>query len=148
MLFSLRLFLKTFFEQIKLENGVLLRTENIMIYGAGKGGVAIAKSLKAEHSNYHIVGFIDEKADNHLQLLGAKVYSLSSALKVIAKKNVKKIIVSPLKMQSPNIVEVIDVFLEKGITILTTSNFSIVSNETFKSLFFTLYHNSAHVSIN
>ena len=130
MLFSLRLFVKTFFEQIKLENGVLLRTENIMIYGAGKGGVAIAKSLKAEHSNYQIVGFIDETADNHLQLLGAKVYSLSNALKIITKKNVKKIIVSPLKMQSPNIVEVIDIFLEKGITILTTSNFSEYNAET------------------
>jgi FlaA1/EpsC-like NDP-sugar epimerase len=33
-------------------------------------------------------------------------------------------------MQAPNVVEVIDVFLEKGITILTTSNFSEYNAET------------------
>lgn len=118
LLFSVRLVVKLLFERLELESGPY---QNVMIYGAKQAGVAIAKSLKMTPSKYNLVGFIDEKASNHMQLMGVKVYSFDKLESALLHKKVKAVIVSPLKMQEPKVTERLEFLLEHGVQVLTTS---------------------------
>lgn len=119
LLFSVRLVVKLLFERLELESGPY---ENVMIYGAKQAGVAIAKSLKMTPSKYHLVGFIDDdKANNHVQLMGVKVYAFEKLDSILQYKKVKAVIVSPLKMQEREVEKHLEFLLERGIQVLTTS---------------------------
>lgn len=116
-LFSVRLVVKLLFERLELESGPY---KNVMIYGAKQAGVAIAKSLKMTPNKYNLVGFIDDD-NNHVQLMGVKVYSFDKLESILAYKKVKAVIVSPLKMQEKNITKLLEFLLERGVQVLTTS---------------------------
>lgn len=118
LLFVLRLFVKTIFDFISMN---LVETIPVMIYGSKSAGVGIAKMLRANNDlKYRLVGFIDTDKENIQRILmGVKVYELNDrTVKEVILKKAKAIIVSPLKMEKPNIQNELDVFINNGLSVL------------------------------
>lgn len=75
---------------------------NVFLYGTKLPAIRIAKSLKGSNDfNFKVKGFIsDEEPMIGKNILGLKVYGTSDNLfRILEQKNVKKIIVSPNKLQ-------------------------------------------------
>lgn len=84
-----RILARSFIARIEINKN----QKNIIIYGAGKAGVQLAKVLECT-SNMRLLGFIDDSRELHnKQVLGVKVYGLSSlegsALKISDKKQLE-----------------------------------------------------------
>ena len=70
------------------------------IYGVKAGGVALAKSIRSQKpAKYRLAGFISSQNDvTGKMLMGVKVYPLTDSLvEEMKKRNVKVLLVSPLK---------------------------------------------------
>ena len=124
-LFIIRLFVKTIFDFVSINS---VETIPVMIYGSKSAGIGIAKMLRANNDlKYRLVGFIDtDKVDSQRILMGVKVYELNDkTLKEIISKKAKAVIISPLKMESVDIQNDLDVFVNNGLSVLIAPPMSI-----------------------
>lgn len=97
---------------------------NVFLYGTKLPAIRIAKSLKGSNDfNFKVRGFIsDEVPMIGKNILGLKVYGTNENLfRALEQKNIKKIIVSPNKLQEIRDSHLLDKFLENSISLLTTT---------------------------
>ncbi len=115
-----RVVVKLFFELINFDGR---HSSNVFIYGAKDTGVNIAKSLRANLRNhYRLRGFIaDESELVDKTMMGVKVFrNDDTLLESMDERDVKTIIVSPLKMELlKNNSDLTDKFLAHNIKLLT-----------------------------
>ena len=96
---------------------------NVFVYGTKLPGIRIAKSLKGSNEfKFKIKGFISDDAPMiGKNILGVKVYGTDENLfRVLEQKSIKKIIVSPHKLQEIKDSHLLDRFLENSISLATT----------------------------
>ena len=96
---------------------------NVFVYGTKLPGIRIAKSLKGSNEfKFKIKGFISDDAPMiGKNILGVKVYGTDENLfRVLEQKSIKKIIVSPHKLQEIKDSHLLDRFLENSISLTTT----------------------------
>ena len=92
-----------------------------MIYGAKKAGCSIAKALRASLSNrFQLCGFIADESDLvGKTLMNLKVYANDGHLsEVLERKGVKRIIISPAKMEEVRETDFLDRMLSLGIKVM------------------------------
>ncbi len=117
MIWALRVFVKVIYDTIRSSNN----SQNIFIYGCLQGGIALAKSVRAENpARYSLEGFIS--GDPTLEgswLLGVKVYyDDDRVLGVMKEKKVTTLLVSPLQAERfTNHTSFVDSLIEAGIKI-------------------------------
>jgi len=70
----------------------------IFVYGCMQGGIALAKSIRDDSSNYRLGGFVsDDKSLNGSWLLGVQVYyDDDNLVNLMQEKHVKAMLISPL----------------------------------------------------
>lgn len=105
---------------------------NVFLYGTKLPAIRIAKSLKGSNDfNFKVRGFIsDEEQMIGKNILGQKVYGTNENLfRALEQKNIKKIIVSPNKLQEIRDSHLLDKFLENSISLLTTTPLNEWSGE-------------------
>ena len=105
---------------------------NVFVYGTKLPAIRIAKSLKGNNDfKFKVKGFIsDEEHMIGKNILGAKVYGTSDNLfRALEQKDIKKIIVSPNKLQDLKDSHLLDKFLENSISLMTTLPLSEWSGE-------------------
>lgn len=128
LLFTLRVGVKSLGEVLQqYGNG----SPRVMIYGTQYAGIAIAKMLRsAGNTPYHPVGFItDGDHPTRYEMAGLRVRSLNEELfEWMKARNIKHVIVSPLKMREINPSKDLQVFIDHNIHILTTPYFTSVEN--------------------
>ena len=126
LLFSLRVGVKTFGEVLQqYGNG----SPRVLIFGTKYAGVSIAKMLRsAGNTPYHPVGFISD-GEHGFEVAGLPVLALDDKIFDWMKaRNIRHIIVSPLKMREINPAKDLQVFIDHNIQILTTPYFTSVEN--------------------
>lgn len=105
---------------------------NVFLYGTKLPAIRIAKSLKGSNNfNFKLRGFIsDEEQMIGKNILGLKVYGTNENLfRALEQMNIKKIIVSPNKLQEIRDSHLLDKFLENSISLLTTTPLNEWSGE-------------------
>jgi len=118
LLFIVRLSVKTMFDFISENSG---NTLPVMIYGTKSAGIAIAKMLRTnEKVKYKLVGFVDDdKQSIEKVIMGVKVYMKTEKnVHEIISKKAKAIIVSPLKMETIDPKNDLDVFLNYQMSVM------------------------------
>ena len=121
-LFTLRVGVKTLSETMERSQF----TPRAMIYGTKTAGLAIAKMLRsAGNTPYRPMGFIaDSNERSGYELAGLTVRALNEKLfDWMKKRNIRHVIVSPLKMSSLNPAKDLQIFIDHNIRILTTPYF-------------------------
>ena len=121
-LFTLRVGVKTLSETMERSQF----TPRVMIYGTKTAGLAIAKMLRsAGNTPYRPMGFIaDSNERSGYELAGLTVRALNEKLfDWMKKRNIRHVIVSPLKMSSLNPAKDLQIFIDHNIRILTTPYF-------------------------
>lgn len=117
LMWMIRVIVKTFHDEYRTSS----KTQNIFIYGCLQGGVALAKSVRAENpARYHLCGLISgDKTMDGTWLLGVQVYfDDDSVLDVLKQKNVTTIFISPLQTERfTNRTTFIDLLIRAGIKI-------------------------------
>lgn len=84
-----RLFFRSIVSQLNAS-----KAENVILYGAGQQGLALAQVL-ANSRQYHPVAFIDDNPKTYkMSLQGIKVYPRSKLEKLITDKHVQKILLA------------------------------------------------------
>lgn len=125
LLFGFRVTVKTTYDTLIQHSGA---SRNVMIYGTKNAGLAIAKMLRSSANNteYRPVAFITDGKDmKSFFIQGLPVYSIDkNLLDIMKRKNVRDIIVSPLKMKEINPAVGLEFFLKNNIHILTTDSFT------------------------
>ena len=119
MVFS-RVVVKESYELLINQRG---NTMKVFVYGTKQTGIRIAKSLKGNNEfNFRVKGFISDEAPMiGKNVLGVKVYGVNENLfRVLEQKEIKKIIVSPHKLQEIKDSHLLDKFLENSISLMTT----------------------------
>ena len=128
LLFSLRVGVKTLGEALQ-EYGK--GSPKVMIYGTQYAGVAIAKMLRsAGNTPYRPVGFItDGDQPAGFDVAGLRVHELDEKLfEWMEARNIKHVIVSPVKMREINPSKDLQIFIDHNIHILTTPYFTSVES--------------------
>ncbi len=123
LLFCLRVGVKTLFESLQQSAG----NPKVLIYGTKSAGIAIAKMLRsAGNTPYRPVGFITDPTDKpHFQLVGMHVFPLDEKLiAYMQSRNIRNVIVSPIKMREINPATDLQLLIENNIHILTTPYFT------------------------
>lgn len=104
---------------------------NVFVYGTKLPAIRIGKSLSGYNDlNFKLKGFIsDEENIVGKNILGVQVYDTSDNLfRILEQKNVRKIIISPNKLNSINDSLFYDRFLDTSISLLTTQPMSEWNN--------------------
>lgn len=115
-----RIFVKESYDLLTNQN---FNPKNIFVYGTEQPGIRIAKSLKGSNEfNFSVEGFIsDEEQMVGKNILGVKVYGTDKNLfRALEQKDIKRIIISPHKMQDIEDSHLLDKFLENSISLMTT----------------------------
>ena len=123
LLFVLRVSVKTLSEALERGQG----SPRVMIYGTRAAGIAIAKMLRtAGNAPYRPVGFIaNEGEQSGYDLAGLRVRPINDKLfDWMQQRDIRHVIVSPLKMQEINPAKDLQVFIDHNIRILTTPYFT------------------------
>lgn len=123
MLFSLRVGVKTLSETLEQNQG----SPRVMIYGTQTAGLAIAKMLRAAGNiPYRPVGFIADENQRHgYELAGLRVHPLNEKMfEWMSKRNIRHVIISPIKMKEINPAKDLQIFIDHNIRILTTPYFT------------------------
>ncbi len=126
LLFTLRVAVKTFGEVLQqYGNG----SPRVLIYGIKYAGVSIAKMLRsAGNTPYRPVGFISD-GEHGFEVAGLPVWQLNDKLfEWMKARNIRHVIVSPLKMREINPAKDLQIFIDHNIRILTTPYFTSVDN--------------------
>lgn len=117
-LMFLRVLVKTLYDVFVVNSG---RTMPVVVYGTKSAGISIAKMIRSQtDSHYRVVGFIDDKKNQDKQIFGLPIYSTKNAklMTILAKKRVKAIVVSPLKMSETGIISNLNIFVDAGLQLL------------------------------
>lgn len=135
LLFLERLVVKTGFDYIIQNSGRILP---VMIYGTQSAAIGIAKMIRSSQDmHYKLIGFIDDENINNKYIMDVKVYNINNPkdAKFILQK-AKSVIISPLKMKKINTNKDLDIFIENGITIMTSQPMNIWENDmpSFKQI--------------
>lgn len=96
---------------------------NVFVYGTKAAGISVAKALKGNREfNYRVLGFIsDEQHMVGKDLLGANIYpNDKNIFRVLESKDVKRIIVSPQKMEEIKNTNLLNNFVDNNISLITT----------------------------
>ncbi len=129
-LFLLRLTVKTLYDFITQRGEVIIP---VMIYGTKSAAIGIAKMLMSEQvgSKYELVGFIDDdKSASEKMIMGVRVYHLQdNIIHNVIKKKAKAIIVSPLKLNQVNSMNILEKFIDNNLTVLSLPPMNIWKNE-------------------
>ncbi len=129
-LLMLRLLVKTLYDFLTQQSDVIIP---VMIYGTKSAAVGIAKMLMSEQvgSKYKLVGFIDDdKNASEKMIMGVRVYHMNDdTLKNVIAKKCKAIIISPLKLNQVNSSNVLEMFVDNNLTILSLPPMNIWKNE-------------------
>jgi len=125
-----RLLIKTTYDYLTQRGDYLTP---VMIYGTKSTAIGIAKMLMSEQvgSKYKLVGFIDDdKNASEKMIMGVRVYLMSDETmeKVIIKK-CKSIIVSPTKLNEPNVSNALEKFVDNDLTVLSLPPMNIWKND-------------------
>lgn len=124
-LFGFRVTVKTTYDTLIQHAG---NQKNVMIYGTKASGQAIAKMLRSSANNvgYRPVAFITDGRDmKSFSIQGLRVYPMDDQLlEIMQKKNVRDVIISPVKMSEINPTTDLEFFLKNNIHILTVPNFA------------------------
>lgn len=124
LMFILRILTKEVYEVI---TSVGSKSVNIFVYGTKASGISVAKALKENKEfNYKVLGFIsDEQHMVGKNLLGVTIYpNNDDVFRVMESKDVKKVVVSPQKMEEIRNTCRLGIFVDNGISLLTTSSTS------------------------
>ena len=96
--------------------------KRVFIYGSMEGGIALAKSIRAEvPARFKLCGFVsDEKNAGDMWLLGEKVYEDNdNLLDIIKEKQISMILVSPLMTEKfTKRISLIDGLVNDGVKIM------------------------------
>lgn len=138
MVFS-RILVKEVYESI---SGPYSQPINTFVYGTKEAGISVAKSLRGNREfNYKVLGFIsDEQHMIGKNIIGVKVYGNDDDLfRVLESKDVKTVIVSPQKMAELKNSSMLFNFIDRNISLLTTTPFdewsgSLTSREQIKDI--------------
>ena len=98
--------------------------QKVFIYGVKEGGIALAKSIHSQESQFVVAGFVsDDSKDWQHILMGAKIYPNNENLVAKMKqKGATVLMVSPLKTESlRNNQQMIDSLVEAGVKIMLYS---------------------------
>jgi len=108
-LFLLRLTVKTLYDFMTQRGDIIIP---VMIFGTKSAAIGIAKMLMSEQvgSKYELVGFIDDdKNASEKMIMGVRVYHLKDDIvKTVIKKKAKAIIISPLKLNQVNSMNILE----------------------------------------
>lgn len=99
--------------------------QKVFIYGVKEGGIALAKSIHAQESQFVVAGFVSDDADDwQHRMMGTKIYPNDENLVAKMKqKGATVLMVSPLKTESlRNNQGMIDDLVEAGIKIMLYSH--------------------------
>lgn len=99
--------------------------QKVFIYGVKEGGIALAKSIHSQESQFIVVGFVsDDSKDWQHILMGTKIYPNNENLVgKMRQKGATILMVSPLKTESlRNNHQMIDSLAEAGIKIMVYSS--------------------------
>ena len=96
--------------------------KRVFVYGSMEGGIALAKSIRAEvPARFKLCGFVsDEKNAGDMWLLGVKVYEDNdNLLDIIKEKQISMILVSPLMTEKfTKRISLIDGLVNDGVKIM------------------------------
>ena len=96
--------------------------KRVFVYGSMEGGIALAKSIRAEvPARFKLCGFVsDEKNPGDMWLLGVKVYEDNdNLLDIIKEKQISMILVSPLMTEKfTKRISLIDGLVNDGVKIM------------------------------
>lgn len=124
-LFGFRVTVKTTYDTLIQHSG---HQRNVMIYGTKSVGLAIAKMLRSSANNteYRPVAFITDGRDlKSLSIQGMQAYPIDdNLLQIMQSKNVRDVIISPVKMKEINPTTDLEFFLKNNIHILTVPGFT------------------------
>lgn len=99
------------------------KNRNVFVYGTKDAGVSVAQALRGNKEfHWRVLGFIsDEEHMIGKEILGVKAFANDDKIfKILAKKDVKTIVVSPIKMEEIKNSDLLDKFIEQGISLLAT----------------------------
>lgn len=117
----LRVFTKEVYETL---TGKDSQPINVFVYGTKAAGISVAKALKGNKEfNYRVLGFIsDEQHMVGKDLLGVNIYpNDENIFRLLESKDVKKIIVSPQKMEEIKNTNLLTNFVDNNISLVTTT---------------------------
>lgn len=121
LLVLLRLVVKVSFDYL-VANGSVMKP--VAVYGTKSVGVGIAKMIRSSDSlKFRLAAFLDDDKGTE----GKKIFSVpvisthnrTAMLRALAKRKIRTVIVSPLKMTELDPEKDLDVFIENNIEILT-----------------------------
>lgn len=95
--------------------------KKVFIYGVKEGGIALAKSLHSQQSNFIVAGFIsDDSEDEHHMLMGVKIYmNDGNVIQRMKEQGAQTLMVSPYKSDDlRNNQEFIDALTEANIRMM------------------------------
>ena len=122
LMWGLRVFVKTLYD-VAFSN---TRAVRVLIYGAMRGGVGLAKNIQGQRPRKFVVkGFITHsKRAKHQQIMGENVYSVDDDLAEIIKKNdIEGVLVSPYRVSEfRNNQEIQDKIISAGAKIYMAQN--------------------------
>ncbi len=120
LMIFLRILTKEVYESI---TGRDVKPINVFIYGTKEAGISVAKALKGNSDfNYRVLGFItDESQIVGKELMGVTIYpNNENIFRIMESKDVKTIIVSPQQMEEIKNSDLLSVFVDHNISLLTT----------------------------
>lgn len=98
--------------------------QRVFIYGAQEGGIALAKSIRSQESQYIVSGFISDNPNDWTHLLmGVKIYpNDENLIKLMRQRGVKILMISPKKTEDlRNNQDMIDRLAQAGVKMLMYS---------------------------
>lgn len=118
LLMFLRVLVKTLYDVFVVNSG---RTVAVVVYGTKSAGISIAKMIRSQaDSRYRVVGFIDDRSNQDMQIFGLPIYSTRNKkmMSLLLKKGVKAVVVSPLKMNEVDVKPNLNEFIDAGFQLL------------------------------
>lgn len=126
LLVLLRLMVKVSFDYLVANGGAM---KPVAVYGTKSAGIGIAKMIRSSESlKFRLAAFLDDDGKTE----GKKIFSVpvistrdkTRMLRALAKRKIRTVVVSPLKMAELNPEKDLDVFIEQNIEILTVPDVS------------------------
>ena len=99
------------------------KTKNVFVYGTEDAGVSVVQTLRGDKEfHWRVLGFVsDEEHMIGKDIMGVKVYANDENIfKVLKRKGVGDLIVSPTKMEAIKNSELLDKFIDHEISLFTT----------------------------
>ena len=122
LMWALRVFVKTLYD-VAFSN---TRAVRVLIYGAMRGGVGLAKNIQSQRPRKFVVkGFITHfKNAKHQQIMGENVYSIDEDIAdIIIKNDIEGVLVSPYRVDEfRNNQEIQDKIISAGAKIYMAQN--------------------------